>query len=140
MLLTTFSFSHLEIGPHFPLSAISHLGRVIAAHIMWVPTHPPRVLNLSLNPSRSSAKGLMDINVSQWIFLTPCERWEECSHFIDDLAKATAEIIYRARTQESGLIVNEVSFHYTTAPSGAKIDSGNYYKQLWKNHLKVVHQ
>lgn len=28
MLLMTFAFSHLEIGPHFPLSAISHLGRV----------------------------------------------------------------------------------------------------------------
>lgn len=103
MLLMTFSFSHLEIGPHFPLSAISHLGRVIAAHIMWVPTHPPSVLNLNLNPSRSSAKGLTYINVSQWIFLTPCERWEECSHFIDDLAKATAEIIFRARTQSQAL-------------------------------------
>lgn len=46
----------------------------------------------------------------------------------------------QSQDSESGLIVNEVSFHDTTAPSGAKIDSGNYYKQLWKNYLKVVHQ
>ena len=66
-----------------------------------MPIHPLRVPNL--NPFRSSAKGLMDFNVSQGVFPTPCERWEGFSHFIDDLVKATGEIIYRAKTQALSL-------------------------------------
>lgn len=41
----------------------------------------------------------MDTNASEWLSPTPCEKWEEITHFIDDLAKATEERIYRARIQ-----------------------------------------
>lgn len=123
MLLMIFFFSCI-LRSYFLLNSASHLGKIISCSSYTICLLASQGFPVLVSPDHLPTASCTLTSLNEF-FQQPARAGRN-SPILQKICQGYPGNNLQSLDSDSGLLIVEVSFHYTTAPSAAEIDSWNY--------------